>query len=84
MAVVHGEAVLRQRICLGQGCHAVFFICTHCDRGHRYCSTNAANKPAASSGGAPTGATNRVPKGGSIIAIGSRRTGAACVKRNRA
>ena len=39
MAVVHGEVVLRQRFCLGQGCQAVFFICTHCDRGHRYCST---------------------------------------------
>jgi hypothetical protein len=38
MAVVHGEAVLRQRVCLGQGCHAIFFICSHCDRGHRYCS----------------------------------------------
>ena len=38
MSVVHGEAVLRQRVCLGQGCHAIFFICTHCDRGHRYCS----------------------------------------------
>ena len=23
----------------GQRCHAVFFICSHCDRGHRYCST---------------------------------------------
>jgi hypothetical protein len=22
----------------GQGCHTTFFICTHCDRGHRYCS----------------------------------------------
>jgi hypothetical protein len=32
----HGEAVLRQRLCLG--CQAVFFICEHCDRGHRYCS----------------------------------------------
>jgi len=40
MAVVHGEAVLRQRVCLGQECQAVFFICTHCDRGHRYCSTH--------------------------------------------
>ena len=45
---------------------------------------NAANKPATSSGGTPTGATNRVPKDGSIIAIGSRRTGAVYVKRNRA
>jgi hypothetical protein len=45
---------------------------------------NAANKPASSSGGTPTGATKGVPKDGSIIAIGSRRTGAVCVKRNRA
>jgi len=45
---------------------------------------NAANKPAASSGGTPTGATDGVPKDGSIIAIGSRRTGAACGNHNRA
>jgi hypothetical protein len=45
---------------------------------------NAANKPAASSGDPPTGATNGVPKEGSIIAIGSGRTGAVCVKHNRA
>jgi hypothetical protein len=45
---------------------------------------NAANRPAASSVDPPTGATNGVPKDGSIIAIGSRRTGAVCVKRNRA
>jgi hypothetical protein len=36
MAAVHGEAILRQRFC--HGCHAMFFICEHCDRGHRYCS----------------------------------------------
>jgi hypothetical protein len=34
----HREAVLRQRVCQGSECHAVFWICTHCDRGHRYCS----------------------------------------------
>ena len=34
----HGEVVLRQRICRGSGCHAVFWICQHCDRGQRYCS----------------------------------------------
>jgi hypothetical protein len=39
MGVVQGEAVLRQRVCFGQGCQAVFFICEHCDRGHRYCSS---------------------------------------------
>jgi hypothetical protein len=45
---------------------------------------NAVNKPAANSDGAPTGATKGVPKDGSIIAIVSGRTAAACVKRNRA
>lgn len=36
-----GEVVLRQRVCGGtgdSGCHAVFWICQHCDRGQRYCS----------------------------------------------
>jgi hypothetical protein len=35
---VHGETVLRQRVCRGSGCHAVFWICQHCDRGQGYCS----------------------------------------------
>jgi hypothetical protein len=34
---VHGEVVLRQRVCRSQGCQTVFWICTHCDRGQRYC-----------------------------------------------
>ena len=34
----HGEVVLRQRVCRGSGCGAVFWICRHCDRGQRYCS----------------------------------------------
>jgi len=45
-------------------------------------ATNVANKPAGSSGGAPTDATNRVPKGSSIIVIANTRTGAACAKDN--
>ena len=32
------EELLRRRICRGVGCGAVFWICCHCDRGHRYCS----------------------------------------------
>jgi hypothetical protein len=35
---VHGEAILRQRVCRGSECQAVFWICQHCDRGQRYCS----------------------------------------------
>lgn len=35
---VPGEAILRQRVCRGRQCHAVFWICRHCDRGQCYCS----------------------------------------------
>ena len=35
---VHGEVVLQQRVCRGPGCRTTFWICTHCDRGQRYCS----------------------------------------------
>jgi hypothetical protein len=32
------DPILRQRICNGAACFAVFFICQHCDCGQRYCS----------------------------------------------
>ena len=38
------ELFLRQRICLGAGCGAVFWICRHCDRGHRYCGERCRQK----------------------------------------
>ena len=38
--VEHGKAVLRSRLCLGRDCSVLFFICSHCDRGQRYCSKN--------------------------------------------
>jgi hypothetical protein len=34
----HGEVVLRQRFCHAGECRAVFFLCSYCDRGQRYCS----------------------------------------------
>ena len=63
----------------------MFFICAHCDRGQRYCSNQCREqaRPSANDG-APTAATNRAPKDGSIIAIDSAITGAAAGKRNRA
>jgi hypothetical protein len=33
----HDEVVLRQRVCRGSDCQAVFWICRRCDRGQRYC-----------------------------------------------
>ena len=44
---------------------------------------HAANRPVSSSGGAPTGATNRVAKGDSIIVTASVNTGAAAVNSKR-
>ena len=38
------EELLRRRICRGVGCGAVFWICCHCDRGHRYCSDGCRQK----------------------------------------
>jgi hypothetical protein len=35
---VHGEVVLRLRFCRNSDCRAMFWICTCCDRGQRYCS----------------------------------------------
>ena len=45
---------------------------------------NAASKPGAGNGDAPTAATKSAPRAGSIIAIVSGNIAAAAVKRNRA
>ena len=37
---VHGEVVLRLRLCRNTDCRNLFFICTCCDRGQRYCSSD--------------------------------------------
>lgn len=34
----HTEVILRQRFCHAVECRARFFLCSHCDRGQRYCS----------------------------------------------
>ena len=41
---VHGEVVLRLRVCLRSECRATFYLCPHCDRGQRYCSLNCRNQ----------------------------------------
>ena len=38
------EELLRRRICRGIGCGAAFWICRHCDRGHRYCGERCRQK----------------------------------------
>jgi hypothetical protein len=68
---VHGEAVLRLRVCLGNECRTVFFLCSHCDRGNAIAAWPAAIKPGSSSGDAPIAGTSRAPRDDSIIATGS-------------
>ena len=38
------EEPLRQRFCRETDCGAVFWICRHCDRGHRYCGERCRRK----------------------------------------
>ena len=35
---VSPQTVFRQRFCKASECRSLFFICSHCDRGQRYCS----------------------------------------------
>ena len=49
----------------------MFFLCSHCDRGHRYCSATCSNSARREQRGAPISAISAAPKGGSIIAIRS-------------
>ena len=34
----------RQRLCRGQACGSVFYVCRSCDRGQRYCSERCRGK----------------------------------------
>jgi hypothetical protein len=38
------SAVFRQRVCRFPACGAVFYLCPHCDRGQRYCSSRCREK----------------------------------------
>ena len=38
------DELLRRRIRRGSGCGVVFWICRHCDRGHRYCGERCRQK----------------------------------------
>ena len=38
------SAVFRQRVCQFPPCSAVFYLCRHCDRGQRYCSSRCREK----------------------------------------
>ena len=60
----HGEAVLRQRVCRLRDCLATFFLCSHCDRGQRYCSLACRDQADCVSGASPTADTSRVRKDG--------------------
>jgi hypothetical protein len=69
--VLPGEVVLRQRICRGSGCHVVFWICQHCDRGQRYCSPVCRGEARRRQHRTANCATSGVRRAGLIIAIGN-------------
>ena len=39
-----GQVLLRQRQCRAESCGAVFYLCSSCDRGQRYCSERCREK----------------------------------------
>ena len=43
MPVAH-SAAFRQRVCHFPSCGVVFYLCRHCDRGQRYCSSRCREK----------------------------------------
>ena len=72
------EVILRQRVCRGSGCQAVFWICQHCDRGQCYCSPACRSQARLQQRRSANCRHQRSPEGtGWIIATGSARTGAA-------
>lgn len=60
---VHAETVLLQRVCHHSGCLAVFFLCPHCDRGHRYCSIECRNQARLHQRRCANGRHQRSPEG---------------------
>ncbi len=53
----------RQRFCIGRGCGALFFICSHCDRGQRYCSTECQQAARLSQRRAANSRNQQTPEG---------------------
>ena len=57
------DELLRRRICRGAGCGAVFWICRHCDRGHRYCGERCRRKARRQQGRAANRRHQKSPEG---------------------
>jgi len=72
---------LLYRVCLGPQCHAVFLICSHCDRGHGYCSTACRDQARRQQRQRANKRHQRARKGGSIIVTASVSTGADAAKK---
>jgi hypothetical protein len=68
---IHGEVVLRLRICCNPDCHELFTICTCCDRGQRYAALRVVIRCDASSFARPIAAFRKASRGGRITATGS-------------
>ena len=69
------EETLRQRFCRGAGCGVVFWICRHCDRGHRYCGERCRRKARRQQRRAANRRHQQSREGGSITGTGNGPTG---------
>lgn len=54
---------LRQRLCRGQACGAVFYVCRSCDRGQAYCSSDCRAAARRAQKRAANGRHQRSPEG---------------------
>jgi hypothetical protein len=54
---------LRQRLCRGQSCGAVFYVCRPCDRGQAYCSSDCRGAARRAQKRAANGRHHRGPEG---------------------
>lgn len=54
---------LRQRLCRGQACGAVFHVCRSCDRGQAYCSSECRTAARRAQKRAANGRHQRSPEG---------------------
>ena len=80
MAEAYSEAVLLQRICLGEQCHACFSSAPTAIGDIAIAAKGAAQTPAGSKGGAPMDATSKARKADSTTATASGITGGGAVK----
>jgi hypothetical protein len=84
MGAAQDTTVLRQRLCLGSQCQALFLFAFPVTVAIATAAAVAASKPGASNAVAPTGVTNVVRRASSTIGIGSGNIGGVATRSSHA